>query len=566
MTSGDGPGAASGGPPAPPTDRGPEAGPVARPARSARTGVAAVALVALANLACNLQGITHPPLDVDQFRQTQTAFAARRLLEGGPLLAYEVPLFGPPWSTPFEFPLYQALCAGLAHLTGVDLILVARLVSLASFYAALAAGWALVARWAPDRATVFVFLAVALSAPHHLYYPRTVMIETLALALALGFLAALDRALAAPWPRSAPWIALAALAGALAALTKSTTHAVALVPGALLVLARLAGARPPGAPDAPRAADRRARIHIALVTLAAVGPGLLAGAWWVHASDAVKAGQPLGDIFVSTSPEMRLWAFGALAQRLDPETWRRLWGLSSFAHLPPALGAALAGAVVGGAALTRSARPLVLAGAAAFLAGPLVFTNLHRVHGYYPMATTIYACAALAAGLCAWRGRLGRPALEGLVPAALVLAGLGAWSATWRHEQPRWQAEQAWLLDLGAWVDARLAPDDVLLQLRLGPSPAIPYFANRRAVVFDGPLDDPRLEAALAAVAREGARVRAVVTPGSDAAEVAALLARFNPPGAAWARGDPAALVLDVLVFDAAPVPAGAGDRGGEGR
>ena len=39
------------------------------------------------------------------------AIAVSSLLKGGPWLAYETPILGPPWSIPFEFPLYQWLVA-----------------------------------------------------------------------------------------------------------------------------------------------------------------------------------------------------------------------------------------------------------------------------------------------------------------------------------------------------------------------------------------------------------------------------------------------------------------------
>ena len=46
-------------------------------------------------------------LDRYQFRLTQTALGAYWLQRDGFSLAHPLPIFGPPWSVPLEFPLYQ---------------------------------------------------------------------------------------------------------------------------------------------------------------------------------------------------------------------------------------------------------------------------------------------------------------------------------------------------------------------------------------------------------------------------------------------------------------------------
>ena len=53
-----------------------------------------------------------PLLDRHDFRQTQTAFTARIYHEDGiDLLHPKLPVLGPPWEVPFEFPLFQAAAA-----------------------------------------------------------------------------------------------------------------------------------------------------------------------------------------------------------------------------------------------------------------------------------------------------------------------------------------------------------------------------------------------------------------------------------------------------------------------
>src|SRR5262249_12586239 len=57
--------------------------------------------------------------DAFGFRQTQTAMSTYYMLHGGPLFAYETPLFGYPWAIPIEFPLYQWIVAGLVAISGL---------------------------------------------------------------------------------------------------------------------------------------------------------------------------------------------------------------------------------------------------------------------------------------------------------------------------------------------------------------------------------------------------------------------------------------------------------------
>src|SRR5262249_20433758 len=70
-------------------------------------------LCALYSLDTLTIGWNNPITDYHAFRQTQTAISAYYMVGRPPSLAYETPVLGPPWSIPFEFPLYQWVVAGL---------------------------------------------------------------------------------------------------------------------------------------------------------------------------------------------------------------------------------------------------------------------------------------------------------------------------------------------------------------------------------------------------------------------------------------------------------------------
>src|ERR1700722_19604767 len=70
------------------------------------------------------------PLDgAYSFRQTQTALSAFWMLKNGFSFAYETPVAGPPWSIPFEFPIYQYIVALVSEIFGWSLDSAGRIVS-----------------------------------------------------------------------------------------------------------------------------------------------------------------------------------------------------------------------------------------------------------------------------------------------------------------------------------------------------------------------------------------------------------------------------------------------------
>lgn len=68
------------------------------------------------------------------FRQTQTAFGIRSLLRNNfDLLNVELPVFGPPWKVPLEFPIYQFFAASLSKIFNLQIEFSGRLTSLIFF-------------------------------------------------------------------------------------------------------------------------------------------------------------------------------------------------------------------------------------------------------------------------------------------------------------------------------------------------------------------------------------------------------------------------------------------------
>jgi hypothetical protein len=433
---------------------------------AARPPVWFVVLIALV-LANLLRNWSAPILDRHEFRQTQTALTAHWLREEGWSLAYPLPVFGPPWSAPMEFPLYQAIVAGVAKLGGCSIESAGRAVAIGAFFAALPALAGLLASAGFSVRTRRIVLAAVLLTPVYLFYSRTVLIESTALCLALWFLLTYVRGLAPGRWRWA-WIVAAAVSGALAAMVKITTFLPVCAPASLWGAVSLWRGRRDGANA------------IARNLAAAVVPALVAAAagwWWVAYADAVKASNPFAIRLQSAN--LSSWNFGTLAQRLDPAAWRTFAlqvGYTSCRFLPGAL------ALLGAFFVPRRHRIGALAGAAAFIVGPLCFFNLYLVHDYYFYANAVFLAVALGllvAGL--WENP--RVPRWGALGVALVVGGLQVHGFArglgfYLDHQPPAPAAVA------AAIRAVVPEDGVVVLVNKGWNPELPFYMQRRAVML----------------------------------------------------------------------------------
>ena len=88
-----------------------------------------------------------------EFRQTQTALSIQFIEKDQNFsLAYPTPVFGPPWSIPMEFPLYQWVAATLAKHFDWSVAFSGRVVGIICFYLSLPAVGLLALRAGSTRA------------------------------------------------------------------------------------------------------------------------------------------------------------------------------------------------------------------------------------------------------------------------------------------------------------------------------------------------------------------------------------------------------------------------------
>ena len=437
------------------------------PHRAAAVGVAGPAgLCGVYNLYGSSIGWNQPILDAHGFRQTQTAINVYYMLHGSPRI-YEDPVLGPPWASPYEFPIFQWTVATIAGLFGTPLDQTGRFVSLVFFWSVLPIVYRLLRSLGLSRALRLVVVSILLVSPHYIFWSRAFMMETTAVLLGMACLAFV---FTYEEKRQARWLVLASVFAILAALAKVTTFATFLA-AAWLAVAYF------------RLADWKQRgwaltlVTRAAVTLAAVTlPAVVAIAWWTHATDLVKAANPLGE--PNTSAGADAWVFGTVAERLTLDTWRVIFGrVTHFEYPWWLLLACLVCLIVAWRRWLVVAACLLL-----YLTAPLAFTNLHFIHTYYACANLIFLVTALALCVVALLERTGWRRWLGV---AALLAVIGVSVHSHQTTYAGLQRSNGWLTIAAAKAVNRITEaNEVMLGCGFDWSPEIPYYAGRRALMF----------------------------------------------------------------------------------
>lgn len=432
-----------------------------------------------------LPTLSQPLQEHHGFRQTQTAYTAVIYHEQGvDLLHPKLPVFGAPFEVPFEFPLFQALAAGVMS-WGVPADAAMRTTALACFLLSALLLWGM-ARHVGGRVAAMATLVLFLFSPFSLLWSRASLIGYLAVAGALGWLWA-----GLLWrERRRLLYGAAALAGGLTVmLVKPTTGVFWLLP--LLAY--------------PTVTEGRgwrswlvARRDPVLAVIVVV-PFVAALAWTGHA-DAIKSASRATEWL--TSRRLSEWTYGTLDQRLDVSNWSRIVGrittqLTGFpGWLLPA--AALVGL------RTRTARFW-----AALVAVPvftiLVFFNLYVVHDYYLVAISPVPVAAIGFGF----SRLW-PALAPTQGPRFLVTALVAWTAALLLLAPSvWtrayrDSEVSDLNPEVGEVTGLTLPSDLIAFDGYDWTPEIPYYARRIGRMTRSA---PREQLTAAELARDGYRV-----------------------------------------------------------
>lgn len=426
-----------------------------------------------------------------EFRQAQTALISHYIdREDNFSVLYETPLVGKPWvSILLEVPVYEWSVVLLSRATGLPHIVAARSISLGCFYLCLPALWLLLGRLDVSPSRRLLVLALILCCPVYIFYSRAFLMESMELMCCawflVGFVRMMDR-------RRWTWFLLATLAGTGAALIKSATFAVWLLPaaayGAWMLWRDLRARRGWGDP-----------LQTLFWGLAGVTVPLGALRLWIELTDPIKAGHASAWIFTSKNLSLGNWGLTNIAARFSAGTWGTLGQRWQEALMPPWL--IIAGLVAG--LLAFPAQRWRVAGmAAVFFLAQLLFPFAYAYQEYY-----FYACAVfLLAGFgFVLHGLLDSRLPRGLCWLLVAVLPVAQLHTYWRvyHEQQNVRSDGGF-----SFTEAlrELTPrESVIVVCGADWAAMIPLYAQRRALMVRNGLEyDPAyLGRALAELADE---------------------------------------------------------------
>jgi 4-amino-4-deoxy-L-arabinose transferase-like glycosyltransferase len=456
-----------------------------------------LALLGLA-IAIHLPTLNQSLVETQSFRQTTTAYPALLFhLQGIDLLRPQVPVFGPPFVLPIEFPLFQAAAAIVMNL-GVPADPAVRLTALACFVITAMLSWRLLVAVAGEAAGL-AGLAAFLFSPLGLLVSRMSLIEYMATAGGLAFVLGSLR-----WHETGKWgwYVAALIAGTIGLLVKSTTGAIYLVPVLVLGLSVLRRGQPPVA--------RRSGYVLAMALLLGI-PLLLGGIWTVYA-DGVRASNP-NSAWFSSSGGLAGYYLGTLRQKLDPSTWFTLIDEAQSLIFGGALW--LWGLLALAAAMLLARRAFAVSLVLSATLGPLIFTTQYLVPGQEYYMAAISPLVAIAIGLAAgwaWRER------HQLISKVVLISLVVGWAVTLHLSQGYWGRQFApvtgydtqRILPTAQYVATNTQPDELVALAGQDWDPSIFYYARRKGLMIrgdSGPISYAQL--------REAGYKKLFVCPGS---------------------------------------------------
>ena len=300
----------------------------------------------------------------------------REYMEGGLFQLSPLPLLGPPWQVPMEFPLFQWLAAVVGTVVGASPQIAGRLTAL-FFFLACASLVALIGTRLYSRAVGFAGFVLFLFLPFGWQWGNAPLIEFAATAGALA-----SFYLIMLWVERRSWWLIVALAISLSVLflVKITTAVVWAIP--LVVITVLW----------QNSKGTRELVNRWPILIPAVLSGS-AGVSWTIFSDSYKSKNQFMEFL--TSQSLTDWNFGSIEQRIDTLGWSMIFGYSE-----SIIGLLVVFFVLVVAALIFwDNRAVTIALATTLFVGPMVFFNLYFMHGYYLAALYPALVIVMAAGI-----------------------------------------------------------------------------------------------------------------------------------------------------------------------
>lgn len=441
-------------------------------ARTERAGLVVLILAVVATHAYRYGFPISTSGPIGTWRRTQTAWGIRSMMRGSlnPFSA-EVPVLGPPWKLPFEFPLYQWVSAILGRVTGVTDIVAGRVVATIGVTATGVLTYFLGKHLITPVVGAVAAVLITLS-PYGIHWGAEISIEYFTVALCIGAFILGHRWLVAG---ARSLLVGYLLVGFAASLSKTTS----LIPWIVGLVAFEIAAR------------RRAGIRSIAPRLFGLVIPLASGLLWTRWADSVKSDNPHAAPFVTSE----MWAhnFGRISDRAEMATWQFLFRNVFDTTVGGAVVAA--GLIVVAVSRLEGRRQVAILGTVT-LTGPAVFASLYWAHPYYAVAVMPALVLLFATGLVTLVQRLFAGSSPRVHVCALAgsLAGILLLAATSAEGVELMNATL--LRNRGAVVtyediEEFTTPSDPLLVVSsAGWDPTLSFVADRRMLMLF-PASDP---------------------------------------------------------------------------
>jgi hypothetical protein len=417
---------------------------------------------------------SRPLFDMFAFRQCQTAMSAlwfdlKNPIRG--LFYYQTPEFGEPWMIPFEFPLYQALVAGVAHHTGLPLTAVGRMLS-GIFLLLSLCPLHIIFKYLRLGSMAFFFSAIfLLFSPLYLYWGRSFMIESTAVFFGLCFVSLVCVA-CSKWNI---WIGLSALVcGILCALVKATTFPSFAVAACLSVIAILF--------DSKLQISTNKRMAGVFLSGLGVCICIVAALLWTRHADELKSLNPIAAHLVSSS--LNVWNYGPLDQRISTGFWKNLiWERA----IPEAIGSVgvllfLPFAFIAAKGYKKWVLVCLIG---LFLLPMLLFSNLHIIHSYYQYANSFWLILAIGMAFGIVAKRIHKFVLLALAVGVVSLQLYSFSQIYYIYTTWKWH----WVMELGKKLNLETPKNSAILVVGDEWSPEVALYSKRKAIYIPNWVD-----------------------------------------------------------------------------
>ncbi len=405
-------------------------------------------------------GIDNSVLGLYHFRQAQTAITSYWMIAEGFRLDYITPVLGPNWSIPFEFPVYQAVVAGLVNLFGGSIDVTGRIVNILFFLSSLIPLYGFLSSRGLSRKEIVIPVVLLLLSPFYLYWSRTFMIESTTVFFGLVSLYFYERHLKS---LDKKLLIFACFFGVIAALTKVTSYSVFLAFMCCITLESM-WLKKENLIAISKVAVSGLAIFFIPVSIAIV---------WNEFADYQKSLNPLATFILSDN--LSTWNFGTLEKKLSLDTW-----LKFIKYIELIVGN-IAFCLIGFFAFSnKNLRVLASACLVAFLSGPLVFTNLYFVHEYYFYANGFFILLFIALGIISlFKERKSLLSLGFCI--VLCITFLYVYEKTYpkmvKHES------QHPMNRVAKAIKNNTNPEDIIIIFGADWNSSIPYYAERKAIM-----------------------------------------------------------------------------------